>query len=625
MIIYENTKAGFSLDIFNGIIENKINNSMQEKTGKRASPSEVRSWTASLEFLDNALHSPDIPDNAGVAVEYNIPYTPKRIDFILSGYDEERNNSAVIIELKQWSELSKVDDEDGIVTTVLGGGWRKTTHPSYQAWSYASMIRNFNEEVQNKPILLYPCAYLHNYSLKENDPLIDPVYGPHIEKAPLFTRRDRICLQDFIKKYIRFGDDKEILYLIENGKLKPSRSLQDSLSRMLEGNEEFIMLDQQKVVFEDTLKTSRKIKSNENKHVTIVEGGPGTGKSVLAVNLLVKLTNEGLVAKYVTKNQAPRYVYSSKLKGTKRKTEIDNLFGGSGNFFDAKTNTFDVIIADEAHRLNEKSGLYSNMGENQIKELINAARHTIFLIDEKQRVTVKDIGTVAEIKKYSKELGITPRELKLDSQFRCNGSNGYMDWVDNLLQIEETMHIDTEEGFDYEIKLFDDPEELRKAIEEKNTIKNKSRMVAGYCWNWINTGKNRSDIHDIMIGDFGMSWNLGSTNTWAIDETSVSEIGCIHTCQGLEFDYIGVIIGNDLRYENGRVITDPSKRAKTDKSLQGLKTKCKDDAEAKDVADFIIRNTYRTLLTRGMKGCYIYCTDPSLREHIRSLLPAPKS
>ncbi|MCL1811645.1 MAG: DUF2075 domain-containing protein, partial [Methanomassiliicoccaceae archaeon] len=494
-------------------------------------------------------------------------------------------------------------------------------HPSYQAWSYASVIRNFNEEVQNKPILLYPCAYLHNYVLRENDPLTDSAYKDHIEKAPVFLRQDRAKLQEFIKKHIKYGDNKETLYLIDNGKLRPSKSLQDSLARMLNGNEEFIMLDQQKVVFEDVLKISRKTKAGDNKFVTIVEGGPGTGKSVLAVNLLVKLTEEGMVAKYVTKNQAPRYVYSSKLKGTKRKTEIDNLFGGSGNFFDVKTNTFDVIVADEAHRLNEKSGLYSNMGENQIKELINAARHTVFLIDEKQRVTVKDIGTVAEIKKHSKALGIKPIELKLDSQFRCNGSNGYMDWVDNVLQIEGTEHIDSEEEFEYEIKLFDDPEELRKAVEEKNTANNKSRLVAGYCWNWISNGKNRSDVHDIVIGDFGMSWNLGSTATWAIDESSVAEISCIHTCQGLEFDYVGVIIGDDLRFEKGMVITDPAKRAKTDKSLSGLKTKYKDEDEAREVADYIIRNTYRTLLTRGMKGCYIYCTDTNLREHIRSLLP----
>jgi len=622
MIIYEETKEGFSLDVFNGLIERKIYNSVLEKTGRRTSPSEVRSWASSLEFLNNAIQSPDIPNDTGVALEYNIPYTPKRIDVILSGFDEERNNSAVIIELKQWDAVNKVNDEDGIVTTVLGGGVRKTTHPSYQAWSYASVIRNFNEEVQNKPILLYPCAYLHNYVLRDNDPLIDSVYKEHIEKAPVFLRHDRAMLQDFIKKHIKYGDNKETLYLIENGKLRPSKSLQDSLVKMLEGNEEFVMLDQQKVVFEDVLKTSRKTKTGDSKHITIVEGGPGTGKSVLAVNLLVKLTEEGMVAKYVTKNQAPRYVYSSKLKGTRRKTEIDNLFGGSGNFFDAKANTFDVIIADEAHRLNEKSGLYSNIGENQIKELINAARHVIFLIDEKQRVTIKDIGTVAEIKKYSQEFGITPRELRLDSQFRCNGSNGYMDWVDNLLQIEETAYIDSEEGFDYDIRLFNDPEELRKEVEKKNTVNNKSRLVAGYCWNWISEGKNRSDVHDIAIGDFGMSWNLGSTATWAVDENSVSEIGCIHTCQGLEFDYVGVIIGDDLRYEKGRVVSDPTKRAKTDKSLSGIKKMT--DEDARDVADYIIRNTYRTLLTRGMKGCYIYCTDVPLREHIRGMLPKSK-
>ena len=544
MIIYENTKSGFSDDVFNGRIEQKIYDSFLEKIGRGTSKNEVRSWATSLEFLNNAIQSPIIPKDMNVALEYNIPYTPKRVDVILSGYDEKRNNSAVIIELKQWDSLSKVDDEDGIVTTALGGGVRRTTHPSYQAWSYASAITDFNEEVRNRPILLYPCAYLHNYVLRGNDPLVDPIYEDHIKKAPVFSRQDRQKLQEFIEKYIKYGDNKETLFLIENGKLRPSKSLQDSLSRMLVGNEEFIMLDQQKVVFEDVLRTSNIARRDNKKYVTIVKGGPGTGKSVLAVNLLVKLLGRDMMAIYVTKNQAPRYAYSSKLKGTKRKTEIDNLFRGSGNFYDTKSNTFDVIIADEAHRLNEKSGLYSNIGENQVKELINAARHVVFLIDERQRVTVRDIGTVDEIRKYSEAAGAIVKETELDSQFRCNGSDGYMEWVDTVLQIEETKHIDPEEGFDYDIRLYDDPNSLRKAIEEKNRINNRSRLVAGYCWDWITDGKNCSDVHDIKIGDFEMSWNLGSTATWAIDENSISEIGCIHTCQGLEFDYIGVIIGD---------------------------------------------------------------------------------
>ena len=145
-------------------------------------------------------------------------------------------------------------------------------------------------------------------------------------------------------------------------------------------------------------------------------------------------------------------------------------------------------------------------------------------------------------------------------------------------------------------------------------------MLAGYCWDWISSGKNNTNVHDITIGDFGMSWNLGSSSTWAIDPESVNEIGCIHTCQGLEFDYCGVIIGDDLRYEDG-IVTDYTKRAKTDQSIKGLKKLLKEDKDdALKQADAIIKNTYRTLMTRGQKGCYIYCTDKKLSAYLKERL-----
>jgi DUF2075 family protein len=207
--------------------------------------------------------------------------------------------------------------------------------------------------------------------------------------------------------------------------------------------------------------------------------------------------------------------------------------------------------------------------------------------------------------------------MKLESQFRCNGSDGYLAWLDNMLDIRETANIDLD--FDYDFRIFDDPNELRKAIVNKNG-NNKSRMVAGYCWDWVTKKKNDPSIFDINIDqyNFHMSWNLGNTETWAIDKDSIDQCGCIHTCQGLEFDYVGVIIGDDLRYENGKLITDPSKRAKTDRSMKGYVKLSKTDPEgAHRKADEIIRNTYRTLMTRGMKGCYIYCTDKKLAEYIR--------
>lgn len=355
------------------------------------------------------------------------------------------------------------------------------------------------------------------------------------------------------------------------------------------------------------------------KQVYIIHGGPGTGKTVLAINMLVAILNLDQNVMYVTKNSAPREVYRKKLtQGKCRKAYIDNLFKGSGSFTASENNDFDCLIVDEAHRLNEKSGMFQNLGENQIKEIINASKTSIFFVDDYQMVTTKDIGSSQEIKKWCHFYDVDIYEDTLISQFRCNGSDSYLSWLDNVLEINTEATDDFD--YDYDIRICDTPQEVRELIFEKNRVNNKARMVAGYCWNWIKEGKNNSDYHDIKIGDFEMSWNLGSSNTWAIDPDSVNEIGCIHTCQGLEFDYVGVIIGDDLRYENG-IITDFTKRARTDQSIKGLKGLYKKDKDkALSIADRIIKNTYRTLLTRGQKGCYIYCIDNNLKEYLKRRL-----
>ena len=207
--------------------------------------------------------------------------------------------------------------------------------------------------------------------------------------------------------------------------------------------------------------------------------------------------------------------------------------------------------------------------------------------------------------------------MELLSQFRCNGSNGYLAWIDNVLEIRETANHNLN-GIDYDFRIFDNPHELRRAIVEKNRISRKARLVAGYCWNWPKSTQNDPDYHDIVIDDFEMSWNLSGGEAFALDEKSIDYAGCIHTTQGLEFDYIGVIIGNDMRYEDNHILTDFTKRANTDQSIKGLKKMYREKPEeALKIADEIIKNTYRTLMTRGMKGCYIYCTDKALSEYLK--------
>lgn len=619
MIVYEATKAEFIDSVFSGSITDEIYEIYQQKIGK-SPKSQIMSWENSMQYMYRVLDDSAIPDDCGVAIEFTIPTTSKRIDFILTGLNQFSEDSVVIIELKQWSEAQKVEGKDGIVKTFLGGGLRETTHPSYQVWSYASLIENFNETVEEEEIGLHPCAYLHNYDFRDNDPLCDGIYKPYFEEAPLYGKRDAKKLREFIKRYIKYGDNTDILYRIDNGKIRPSKRLQDTLYSMLEGNDEFVMIDEQKVAYELAIEMARQSYLDDKKRVLIVEGGPGTGKSVVAINLLVDIMQDEMTSVYVTKNTAPREVFYKKLKGGKFKVGwIKNIFKGSGTFIESGVNDYDAIIVDEAHRITEKTGFFKK-GDNQLKEIINAGKFTVFFIDKYQRVSIEDYGSIDEIKRFASHFDAEVKQIKLASQFRCNGSDGYLSWLNDVLELDETANYDGFD-FDYDFKVIDSASELKNLIFEKNRENNKSRLLAGYCWNWISEGKENSDVHDIVIDDFSMSWNLGNSKTWAIDDDSINEVGCIHTSQGLEFDYVGVIIGRDMSFDGEHIVTDFNKRAKTDRSMFGIKKMYEWNSEkALDLADEIIKNTYRTLMTRGMKGCYIYCEDEMLQGYFKERL-----
>jgi DUF2075 family protein len=619
VIVYQNTKSSFLDDAFTKDIEDVILTAFKSRTGRTVARSEIRSWKESLMFVAKVLNDDDIPSDCGVAIEYGIPQTSKRIDFILSGANDAQVEQLVIIELKQWESARKTD-RDGVVCTRFAHGEKEASHPSYQAWSYASLLTSFNEAVYNADIGLKPCAYLHNYT--DDGVITDSFYAHYIQLAPVFFKgeAEKEKLRDFIKHHVRHGDIRSLLYRIENGRIRPSKGLVESLTGMLAGKQEFVLVDDQKVVYETALSLAT-IATERSKHVVIIQGGPGTGKSVVAINLLVALTGRRFVAKYVTKDAAPRDVFESVLAGTHRKSQISNLFSGSGAFTETHANVFDALVVDEAHRLNEKSGLFGNLGANQIQELIGAAKCSIFFLDEDQRVTFKDIGEQSEIARLARNAGASVTTLELASQFRCNGSDGYLAWLDSTLGIHPTANetLDVEE---FDFRVFTSPEALRREIVEKNRASNKARMVAGYCWDW--NSKKNADIRDVVIPEhgFAMTWNLTKDGgRWMVAPESVNEIGCIHTCQGLEVDYIGVIVGPDLVVERDVIVTRPLKRSKHDKSLSGYKRLLKaNPTEANRKADLIIRNTYRTLMTRGMKGCYVYFTDKAAERLFRSRL-----
>ncbi len=617
MIVYLSTKDDFRAEVLSNRIEEKVHAEFQRVLGRKVGQSELSAWRHSLDHMDRVLDDAAIPSDSGVAIEFNIPQTGKRVDFILTGLRDDGQRVAVIIELKQW-ESAALTQKDAIVRTFIGGCDREVSHPSYQAWSYAMLVEDFNETVRLDPIHLRPCAYLHN--CESGEVINSARYSHYTDLAPAFLRDDATRLREFIKAHVKKGDSGETMYRIRDGRIRPSKGLADHLASLLQGNREFYLIDGQKLVYETALHLTE-VAQDGPKQVLIVNGGPGTGKSVVAINLLVELTQRERVVKYVTKNSAPRAVYESKLAGTMRKSRISNLFVGSGGFIDTEPDIFDALVVDEAHRLNEKSGLYCNQGENQVKELVASSRLAVFFLDENQRIHWKDIGRGEEIRKWANHSGAVVTEMALESQFRCNGSDGYLAWVDQALHIRETENR-TLEGSNYEFKVCDSPSELRDLIFARNTENNKARMVAGYCWDWVTKKKDPKGF-DIKIPQDGFAarWNLDKDGSlWIVSPNSVTEVGCIHTCQGLELDYVGVILGPDFVVRGGEVVTDAGKRSSMDSSIKGYKTMVREEPDrAQKLADEIIKNTYRTLMTRGSKGCYVYSTDPETNEYLKTM------
>ena len=620
MIVYSATKAEFNNDVIMNSISDKILSKLLENNIHGGQDAEYRAWQNSLNFMKNVLDDKEFDDDIRVAIEYQIPRTSKRVDFIIAGADKNDKSNVIIVELKQWEKVEKIDDEMlHSVKAFTGSANRMVSHPSYQAYSYAVFIRNSSEQVQDEDINIVPCAYLHNYEEKYLDQLNDEIYKIWYDEAPFFIKNQVMDLRNFIKKYItKKSSDGDLLYKIDNGRIRPSKSLQDCLVSLMKGNKEFMLLDEQAVVYDMCIKTMKQCLKDMKKRTIVIQGGPGTGKSVLAINLLKKyISSMGLNASYVTKNSAPREAYLKLLSKSdlKKEVNIKQLFRSPFGLCKTPSNFYDCLIVDEAHRLVKQ--MYGDFqGQNQIMECINASLLTIFLIDENQKITTKDIGSIDEINKWAKELNsrvIMNEETTLTSQFRCNGSDQYIQLLNNILQIGEHVDIDTKE-LNFDIKIFDDPNELRDELRKKNQINNKARMVAGYCYDW--DVKNHRGEYDIYLENgFKAKWNLENDKIWAINPSSFEEVGCIHTAQGLEFDYVGVLIGLDLRYDEStnQIIIDKSKISKDDKT-SGIKS-C-----GEGLARQLIKNTYKTLLTRGQKGCYIYCEDKALSMYIKRCL-----
>ena len=616
MIIYNKSLKDFRTDVTFNMMQSILLKTLREKGLSGGSASEINSRNNSLHFMKDVLDDSYFDKECQVAIEYNIPQTSKRVDFMIMGNNNTEDH-VVIIELKQRARVNKVDDNcDHSIMSDLRSH-EPVAHPSYQAYSYKQLILDYcNDSASINNKTLKPCAYLHNLS-EEYRPIIeDNLYHEWIEEAPVFLQSDVLKLRNFIKNYIKLkANDGSLLYKIEEGRLKPTKSLQDALDSMLCGNEEFHMIDEQVVAYDKIMKAIKESQNDTRKHVLIITGGPGTGKSVLAINILARcIIDLKLNTSYITKNMASRKCYANLLaKGNAKKmVNLQKAIQSPWCLPNTIYNGLDVGIFDEAHRMQKKP--YRYLGNDMLEDAIKASKVSIFFVDDDQRITINDKYDVNSIIMYAKnENAIIHKPYELTSQFRCDGSDGYISFLNNLLEIKQTANTNFEFN-NLKVKVFDDPIKMRDELRELNKINNKTRMIAGYCYNW--NVKNKKGEWDIILPNgFKAKWNLANDDHWAVNPNSFEEVGCIHTCQGMEFDYVGIFIGKDLYYKDGHVQTNRNEISKDDKT-SGIRLKSTSNEEA----DKLIRRTYKVLLTRGIKGCYIYCQDEALRNYLKEKL-----
>ena len=610
MLAYNKTYEEFCTDINRGQIVSQIQSALL----RDFSESEKKSFRVSLSSVKNALSNVDIPSEAEVGLEFNVPLTNKRIDFIIAGEDDEHQQNVVIVELKQWEKVKHTDMSDIVLL-----GSEERVHPSWQAFSYGTTLTNFNEYIENNPINLFTCCFLHDYKSEFEKEIKNEVYDEGLRKAPAFIEDEWLKFAEFIGRKIKNPTKTNLLYELSNGRIKPSKFLVDCLSNSLNGNDDIQLIGQQRIAFSNLKREiGIALKTNERK-VIIVKGGAGTGKSLIALHLLGELHRKGKTAFYVAKSSYVKAAYYKKLTRDIPDYKIlRTLFRGSGDFHKEGFNTdkqFDCLIVDEAHRLTEKTKVsFMYYGNNQIKEIIHASKVSVFFIDETQQIDIKDYGTIENIKLAAASEGATVIEddkYTLKSQFRCNGSDSYISWVESLLYNKKMEPIT--EIMDYDIKLFDDLVKLHESIVEKDRVsKNSCRMLSGDVFPWISMN-DKSKI-DIVLDGFEAQWN--KSNYFAVDPKSIDEVGCIHTSQGMEFEYVGLIIGDDLLYRDNKIITDYTRHPEGSNEFKRPHQR-KPKVEDVPIIDRIIRNTYKVLFTRGQKGLYLYVMDSELREYLR--------
>jgi DUF2075 family protein len=623
MHLYSGSSVDFVADATQNRIATKLEKSFFDAYRYKPGQSEVRSWQNSLRAMSQAITLGGFEDH-GVVLEWRLPLSSRRLDCMLTGHDVEERPNAVIVELKQW-ETAAPSNIDDCVNTFIGGGVREVLHPSRQVGNYQRYMLDTHTTFSTGNVALQACSYAHNVTVAEEAALFDAKFETLLQQYPLFAGDQVDELVDFLNASLAAGNGGPVLQEVLGGRYHMHKRLLEHTAGVIRREPTYILLDEQQVAFNGILTHVRARNLSMTKTAVIVRGGPGTGKSVVALNLVAELAGEGIAVHHATGSKAFTENVR-KVVGT-RGSEMFKYFN---SYMNDPGFELDVVICDEAHRIRESSvnrftPKAARTEKPQIQELIEVAKVSVFFIDDDQVVRPGEVGSAALIKGAAAELGAHVVEYELESQFRCNGSDSYIQWVENTLDIRKTPHVLFDPADEFDFDVVDSPQELEALIRLKAAEGHTARLSAGFCWPWSEPNVDGSLVHDVQLGDWSMPWNakdvkrklasdIPKSNFWASDPNGVNQVGCVYTAQGFEYDYAGVIFGKDLVYRprEGWV---GQREFSQDRTVK----------RAKSSADFLslVKNTYRVLLTRGLKGCYVYFEDDQTRDFVLSRLAGP--
>ena len=619
MRLFAGTSEQFIQDSIRNEIADKLKNAFFEYYRYNPSPAEINSWRNSLKEISDVFLEANLTDH-GVILEYQLPLTSKRLDCLISGKDKNDKDNAVIIELKQWSKCREAYGENEVLTWV-GGDEREVLHPSVQVGQYTMYLQDTQTAfyLGDDAVILNSCTYLHNYNYDPDDAIFSNKFSKVMNDYPLFTFDNTGGLREYLVDKLEKGNGVEVLQKIENGTYKPSKKLMDHVGNLIKGRPEYTLLDEQLIVFDKVISCIKESFFGDQKKVVIVKGGPGTGKSVIAINLMANLLLDGYNAHYATGSRAFTLTLR-KIVGTRGSAQFKYF----NSYIEAEENSIDVLIADEAHRIRKTSNNRFTPGDRkskipQIEELIKVSKVLVLFIDDDQVVRPEEIGSVEFIREYATKNNCQIFEYELEAQFRCNGSDGFVNWINNTLGIKKTANIIWTQKEEFDFRVMSSPEELESAISEKVNEGFTGRLTAGFCWPWSQPNRDGTLQDDVLIGDFKRPWNakedakklakgVPKASLWAYDPNGINQIGCIYTIQGFEFDYVGVIFGTDLVYNFESQKWEGHLENSEDSVVKRSRDRFTD----------LVKNTYRVLLSRGMKGCYVYFMDKNTENFFKS-------